>query len=177
MFQVYWQTHVRADTRKIGERYSAVVLIVLYVPVVPPEFGCDSIAEWDGSGEGLISLVGAFNDGLAGFSDNDWGTYGQALLCESCLPGSRFSPGYTRTRPSGSLCVAVAIAYLLYVFLFSRFRKDEGTGRKRAIMFELIHFPLTFGLLLLFGSIVVSHFRFHFRMRDEPDRWAGYVEC
>lgn len=28
-FQVYTQTHVTAETRKVGERYSAVLLIVL----------------------------------------------------------------------------------------------------------------------------------------------------
>lgn len=53
--------------------------------------------------------------------------------------------------------LAVAIAYLLYTFLFAQFKKERGTGRRRRLAFELIHFPLTFGLLLMFNGMVVSH--------------------
>jgi hypothetical protein len=46
--------------------------------------------------------------------------------------------------------------YLLWGFLFSRFNKDDEVSHRRQLAWEIVHFPLAFGLLLLFGSMVVS---------------------
>lgn len=47
--------------------------------------------------------------------------------------------------------------YLLWGFLFSRFDKNDEVSHRRQLGWEIVHFPLAFGLLLFFGSMVVSH--------------------
>lgn len=49
------------------------------------------------------------------------------------------------------------IMYLLWGFLFGRFDKEDHVSHRRQLAWEIIHFPLAFSLLMLFGAIVVSH--------------------
>jgi len=52
--------------------------------------------------------------------------------------------------------VAILIVYMLWSFLCSRFDKNARVNDRNVKIWELLHFPLSFGLLLLLGAIVVS---------------------
>jgi len=52
--------------------------------------------------------------------------------------------------------VAILIVYMLWSFLCSRFDKNARVTDRNVKLWELLHFPLSFGLLLLLGAIVVS---------------------
>ena len=52
--------------------------------------------------------------------------------------------------------VAILIVYMLWSFLCSRFDKNARVNDRNVKLWELLHFPLSFGLLLLLGAIVVS---------------------
>jgi hypothetical protein len=45
---------------------------------------------------------------------------------------------------------------MLWSFLCSRFDKNARVSDRNVKIWELVHFPLSFGLLLLLGAIVVS---------------------
>jgi hypothetical protein len=81
------------------------------------------------SGEGIIMISKAFNKAISGLSDDDSGTYVQVFLC-------------------------IVVVYLLWSFLFSNFNKDDHTGSGRAAIWQTLHFPLTFGVLLLMSGMV-----------------------
>jgi len=51
---------------------------------------------------------------------------------------------------------AIAMIYLLWIFIFSRFRTEDEIDQRRALLWEAVHFPLHLGLLLLLAAIVVS---------------------
>lgn len=51
--------------------------------------------------------------------------------------------------------VAILIVYMLWSFLCSRFDKHARVADRNVKIWELLHFPLSFGLLLLLGAIVV----------------------
>lgn len=76
-------------------------------------------------------MTRAFSRAISGLSDDDSGTYVQVFL-------------------------TVLILYLLWAFLFGWFDKNDHTGHGRAIIWQIIHFPLTFGILLLVAAMVVS---------------------
>jgi hypothetical protein len=54
------------------------------------------------------------------------------------------------------MIVAILIVYMLWSFLCSRFDKNARVTDRNVKLWELLHFPLSFGLLLLLGAIVVS---------------------
>lgn len=58
------------------------------------------------------------------------------------------------------MIVAILIVYMLWSFLCSRFDKSARVTDRNVKLWELLHFPLSFGLLLLLGAIVVG--RFHY---------------
>jgi hypothetical protein len=45
---------------------------------------------------------------------------------------------------------------MLWSFLYSRFDKDARVADRNINTWELLHFPLSFGLLLLLSAITVS---------------------
>jgi hypothetical protein len=51
--------------------------------------------------------------------------------------------------------IAILIVYMLWSFLCSRFNKNARVADRNVKIWELLHFPLSFGLLLLLGAIVV----------------------
>jgi hypothetical protein len=71
----------------------------------------------------------AFNKAISGLSDDDTGTYVQVFLC-------------------------IVVVYLLWSFLFSNFDKEDDTGSGRVAIWQTLHFPLTFGVLLLMSGMV-----------------------
>jgi hypothetical protein len=56
----------------------------------------------------------------------------------------------------GLTAIAILIVYMLWSFLCSRFDKSARVADRNVKIWELLHFPLSFGLLLLLGAIVVS---------------------
>ncbi|RSH90578.1 hypothetical protein EHS25_001183 [Saitozyma podzolica] len=80
-------------------------------------------------GEGFISLIKGFNNAISGLSTDNTETYGQVV-------------------------VAIVVIFLLFLFLFGRFSHGEAKSQHRAMSWELIHFPLHFGLLLLLAAMV-----------------------
>ncbi|WWC57883.1 uncharacterized protein I303_100418 [Kwoniella dejecticola CBS 10117] len=82
-------------------------------------------------GEGFISITRAFNYAISGFSITSMVTYPQVLL-------------------------AICIMYLLFIFLFSRFQPSSTISADRALLWETIHFPMHFNLLLLLAAMVVG---------------------
>jgi len=82
-------------------------------------------------GEGFIALTRSFNRAIEGLSSSDGPTYLQVFL-------------------------TIAIMYLTWSLLFARFNKKDPVGQRQAKAWELIHFPLHFGLLLLLGAMVVG---------------------
>jgi hypothetical protein len=54
------------------------------------------------------------------------------------------------------IIVAILIVYMLWSFLCSRFDKNARVTDRNVKLWELLHFPLSFGLLLLLGAIVVG---------------------
>ena len=55
-----------------------------------------------------------------------------------------------------SLTSAIIIIIMTFLFLFGRFKKEDSIHHSRAILWEAVHFPLHFFLLLLLAGIVVS---------------------
>lgn len=82
-------------------------------------------------GEGLVGLTRAFNSAITGLSVGNVDTYLQVFL-------------------------AIGIYYMIWAFMFSRFRREDRIGGRRAYLWEIVHFPLHFGLLLLLAATVVS---------------------
>ncbi|WWC85579.1 uncharacterized protein L201_000443 [Kwoniella dendrophila CBS 6074] len=80
-------------------------------------------------GEGFISVTRAFNLAISGFSITNSVTYPQVLL-------------------------AITIMYLLFTFLFARFDPAVKVPPRRALIWEAIHFPMHFNLLLLLAALV-----------------------
>lgn len=62
--------------------------------------------------------------------------------------------------------IAISIICLLWLLLFSSFRPERGTTRRRALIWEGVHFPLYAGLLLLLAAIVVS--------QPHPTLWSPF---
>ncbi|WRT63428.1 uncharacterized protein IL334_000333 [Kwoniella shivajii] len=82
-------------------------------------------------GEGFISVIRAFNLAISGFSITSAVTYPQVIL-------------------------AISIMYLLFTFLFTHFDPKIKIGTRCALVWEAIHFPMHFNLLLLLAALVVS---------------------
>lgn len=83
------------------------------------------------SGDGLLSITRAFNISISGLSDTDPNTYAQVFL-------------------------VILVIFLLWVFLFSHFDKRDQTGHGRAVLWQVMHFPLSFSILIMLGAMVVS---------------------
>ncbi|WRT65361.1 uncharacterized protein IL334_002304 [Kwoniella shivajii] len=81
-------------------------------------------------GEGFISLTRAFNTALSEGSSNSV-VYAQVFM-------------------------SITIIYLLFGFLFTRFDPKEGINNARSAMWQILHFPLHFNLLLLLAALVNS---------------------
>ncbi|WWD06143.1 hypothetical protein V865_004228 [Kwoniella europaea PYCC6329] len=82
-------------------------------------------------GEGFISITRAFNLAISGFNITTDVTYPQVIL-------------------------AIMIMYLLFTFLFTRFDPSRKVDSCRALIWETIHFPMHFNLILLLAALVVS---------------------
>nr|XP_019006201.1 uncharacterized protein I203_01526 [Kwoniella mangroviensis CBS 8507]OCF69662.1 hypothetical protein I203_01526 [Kwoniella mangroviensis CBS 8507] len=80
-------------------------------------------------GEGFISITRAFNLAISGFGITTDVTYPQVIL-------------------------AIMIMYLLFTFLFTRFDPSRKVDSCRALIWETIHFPMHFNLLLLLAALV-----------------------
>ncbi|ORY31942.1 hypothetical protein BCR39DRAFT_524717 [Naematelia encephala] len=80
-------------------------------------------------GEGIISITRAFSLAISGLSQSSSTTYGQVWL-------------------------AIGIIYLLWCFLFARFRVEDVVNPQRALLWESLHFALHFALLLLLAALV-----------------------
>nr|XP_019048481.1 hypothetical protein I302_02253 [Kwoniella bestiolae CBS 10118]OCF27411.1 hypothetical protein I302_02253 [Kwoniella bestiolae CBS 10118] len=80
-------------------------------------------------GEGFISITRAFNLAISGFSITTGVTYPQVIL-------------------------AIMIMYLLFTFLFTRFDPSMKVDSRRALIWETLHFPMHFNLLLLLAALV-----------------------
>ena len=71
----------------------------------------------------------AFSKAITGLSDDDTSTYSLVFL-------------------------TMVVVYLLWSFLFSNFDKNDHTGHGRVAIWQTLHFPLTFGILLLMAGMV-----------------------
>lgn len=74
-------------------------------------------------------ITRAFNKAISGLSDDDTSTYSLVFL-------------------------TIVVVYLLWSFLFSNFNKNDHTGHGRVAIWQTLHFPLTFGILLLMAGMV-----------------------
>ncbi|WVF66243.1 hypothetical protein IAT40_000983 [Kwoniella sp. CBS 6097] len=80
-------------------------------------------------GEGFISVTRASNLAISGFSITNTMTYAQVFL-------------------------AISIMYLLFAFLFGRFDSGGDVRESKILMWEALHFPMHFNLLLLLAAMV-----------------------
>ncbi|KAK8845345.1 hypothetical protein IAR55_006058 [Kwoniella newhampshirensis] len=80
-------------------------------------------------GEGFISVTRSFNAALSGLSQSNSNTYAQVFL-------------------------VILIMFLLFSFLLSRFRPEDVVHHRRIVIWEAIHFPMHFNLLLLIAAMV-----------------------
>lgn len=74
-------------------------------------------------------ITRAFNKAIGGLSDDDTSTYLLVFL-------------------------TIVVVYLLWSFLFSNFDKFDHTGHGRVAIWQTLHFPLTFTILLLMAGMV-----------------------
>ncbi|WWC97372.1 hypothetical protein V866_004251 [Kwoniella sp. B9012] len=95
-------------------------------------------------GEGFISITRAFNLAISGFSITTDVTYPQVIL-------------------------AIMIMYLLFTFLFTRFDPATKVDSCRALIWEIIHFPMHFNLLLLLAALVHFVARYFDQLYLQPD--------
>ncbi|KAL1410541.1 hypothetical protein Q8F55_004554 [Vanrija albida] len=79
-------------------------------------------------GEGFVALTIAFNRAIDGLNIRDYSVYGQVFL-------------------------VILIMYHLWSFLFSNFRSTDAINPYRTLVWEFVHFPLHFALLLLMASL------------------------
>ncbi|KAK4684398.1 hypothetical protein P7C73_g5782, partial [Tremellales sp. Uapishka_1] len=125
--QVTTGKHVHMMTNRIANRYGAFTLIIL--------------------GEGLVSIVRAFNRAISGLSESNFATYGQVFL-------SRSTNSLLVTNRANEWRSAITIMIMLWCFLFARFDQDEEISAKRNLLWQGIHLPLHFGLLLFIAAMV-----------------------
>ena len=57
------------------------------------------------------------------------------------------------------LTLAIMIIVFTFLFLFGRFNREDHVHHSRVIIWETVHFPLHFFLLLLLAGLVVSAIR------------------
>ncbi|WVR03430.1 hypothetical protein IAU60_000421 [Kwoniella sp. DSM 27419] len=126
---------------KIGLSYLAICIEVLgsWLPVdrdrshliqsqvISARYGCFTLIV---IGEGFISITRASNLALSGFSITNTMTYAQVFL-------------------------AIAIMYLLFLFLFENLDREGEVSEPRSLAWESLHFPMHFNLLLLLAAMVV----------------------
>ena len=96
-------------------------------------------------GEGFISVIRAMNDVIAGLNAKIDVTYAQ-LVCGELM-------GSVIELPLISP-LAIFILGMLWHVLFGRFDKADRISQVRAILWEGVHFPLHFAMLLLLAAIV-----------------------
>lgn len=74
-------------------------------------------------------ITRAVNKAIGGLSDDDTSTYFLVFL-------------------------TMVVIYLLWSFLFSNFNKNDHTGHGRVAIWQTLHFPLTFTILLVMAGMV-----------------------
>ncbi|BEI89868.1 uncharacterized protein CcaverHIS019_0212300 [Cutaneotrichosporon cavernicola] len=111
----------------------AILVQVIWGVQVPVRW--HSVAERYGSltliilGQGFSNLTTVFQNSLSGLGQHDTATYAQVFL-------------------------AIGVMYDLWSFLFAHFRQEVPVDAGRTWLYEIIHFPLHFSmLLLLFGMV------------------------
>ncbi|ORX33247.1 hypothetical protein BD324DRAFT_640417 [Kockovaella imperatae] len=130
-------SHVKA---KICLLYASILLELLSIRVkiyLKQHGNIDSgnVAERYGAftliilGEGFISIIRAMNDTITSISAKVSVTYAQLVL-------------------------AIFILVMLWHILFGRFDKSDKVSPVRALLWEGVHFPLHFALLLLLAAMV-----------------------
>jgi hypothetical protein len=138
--QIYLHWHINPASHKVAERYAALTLILLYVHPREPQ---------------LIS-------GARGLSASLELSKRQSVVfpIEIRIPTLKsFYVSILRVEWKMKLMVAIAIIFLLWGFLFSRFHKDDDVSPRRRLAWEIIHFPLAFVLLLFLGAMIVSELK------------------
>ena len=76
-------------------------------------------------------MTRAFSAAISGLSQSNSSTYAQVFT-------------------------AITVIVFTFLFLFGRFKKEDSIHYSRALMWESVHFPLHFCLLLLLAAMVVS---------------------
>lgn len=128
---------------KVGLFYAGILVEILGVfiqpalridgPLTPDEY----IAERYGAlsliilGEGFITLTKVFGNALVGLGQSHTAYYAQVFL-------------------------VILVIYNIWNFMFSHFSKHDTVNPMRSFFWEVVHYPLHFGILLLLSAMTNS---------------------